>query len=194
MSTLAKNLARTVFVPAATLILQSAFFCHAEAVSPRQQTQTVNVDFDHQADFARCTSYSWVQGQPARNPSVDSLIVWHIDEALRAKGWTKVDQGATCLVLYQASLSEEKPAQTWGHGMGSGWTISGGVPNLRINRILKGMLVVDIGDAESKQIIWRAIATDTIADTDRQNEKKLDEIMKRMFKDFPPGAATPKIQ
>ena len=180
---LAKNLTRTFLVLAAAVVLPPGSVV----------AQTVNVDFDHQANFDRCTSYSWVLGQPARNPSVDAWIVSGIDESLAAHGWRKVNAGARCLLLYQASLTEEKPAQTWGNGMGPGWTVSGGVPNVRVNRVLKGMLVVDIGDAETRNIIWRGVATDTIGDSDEKNQKKLAEIMKVMFKDFPPSGAS-KIQ
>jgi uncharacterized protein DUF4136 len=181
--TLAKNLTRTLLVLAAAVVIYPS-----TAVA-----QTVNVDFDHQANFDRCTTYSWVLGQPARNPYVDARIVSGVDEALAAAHWRKVNDGASCLVMYQASVTEDTPAQTWGNGMGPGWTVSGGMPNVRVNRVLKGMLVVDIGDAETRNIIWRGVATDTVADSDEKNQKKLAEIMKIMFKDFPPSGAS-KIQ
>jgi hypothetical protein len=179
MNTHRRTMARTILALAALTIPPA-----------RAGAQTVNVDFDHEADFGRCTTYSWVTGQPARNPYADAMIVANIDEALAARGWSKVDTNATCLVMYQASLKEKKPAQVLGGTWGPGWGVSSGPGNVRVARVLEGMLVVDIGYAENRQIIWRAVASDTIADTDAKNEQMLTSIMKTMFKNFPP----PKIQ
>lgn len=184
MTTRMKDTARTLLALSAAVVIQSATGI----------AQTVNVDFDHEANFARCTTYSWVVGQPAKNPYADGLIVSKIDEALGAKGWQKVDSDATCLVMYQASLTEKKPAQVLGGSWGPGWGVSSGPADVRVARVLEGMLVVDIGYSESRQIIWRGVASDTIGDTDAKNEKTLTSIMKTMFKDFPPGSTNPKIQ
>jgi Domain of unknown function (DUF4136) len=179
MSTHPRTIARTILAVAALTI-----------PSARAAAQTVNVDFDHEANFGRCTTYSWVTGQPARNPYADALIVAKIDEALAGKGWSKVETDATCLVMYQASLAEKKPAQVLGGTFGPSWGVSSTPADVRVDRVLEGMLVVDIGYA-NRQIIWRAVASDTIADSDARNEQMLTSIVTTMFKDFPPPS---KIQ
>lgn len=176
MSTRTTNLVRTVLVLAAAVVTQSGSGI----------AQTVNVDFDHRADFSRCTSYAWIMGQPARNAWVDKLIVSDIDETLAARGWRKVDSDATCLVMYQASVTEKKPAQVMGGTFGVSWGISAASP-VRVTRVLEGMLIVDIGYADNQQIIWRGVATDTVGDSDDKNKNKLVSIVQTMFEGFPPS-------
>jgi hypothetical protein len=190
MSTCTKKMARTLLVLAAALAIQSG---QAIAQTESASAQKVNVDFDHEADFARCTTYSWITGQPARNAYVDTMIVSKIDEALTAKGWRRAIGDGTCLVMYQASIKESKPAQVMGGSWGSGWGVNPGNVNVRVSRVLEGMLIVDIGYADSGQIIWRGVASDTIGDSDEKNEKMLTSIVTTMFKDFPP-VTVPKIE
>jgi hypothetical protein len=47
-------------------------------------------------------------------------------------------------------------------------------------------LVVDIWDARTKQLLWRATATDTVSENPEKNEKKLKKAMEKMFKKYPP--------
>jgi len=191
MSTRRKNMAKTLLVLASALLTQSMA---ATAQTESASTQKVNVDFDHQADFARCTTYSWIIGQPARNAYVDNWIVSKIDDALASKGWKKASTEGACLVMYQASVKESRPAQVMGGSWGSGWGVNPGPVNVRVDRVLEGMLIVDIGYAENRQIIWRGIATDTIGDSDAKNEKVVTSIVETMFKDFPPSPGSPRIQ
>jgi hypothetical protein len=191
MSTRRNNMARTLLVLASALLTQSMA---ATAQTESSSTQKVNVDFDHQADFGRCTTYSWIAGQPARNAYVDNWIVSKIDDALASKGWKKAFTEGACLVMYQASVKENKPAQVMGGSWGSGWGVNPGPVDVRVNRVLEGMLIVDIGYAENRQIIWRGIATDTIGDSDDKNEKLVTSIVETMFKDFPPSPGSPRIQ
>jgi uncharacterized protein DUF4136 len=190
MSTRRKNWAGTLLVLASVLVSHSIA---ATAQTGSASAQKVNVDFDHQADFARCATYSWIIGQPARNAYVDNWIVSKIDDALASKGWRKSVTEGSCLVMYQASIKENKPAQVMGGSWGSGWGVNPAPVNVRVNRVLEGMLIVDIGYAENRQIIWRGVATDTIGDSDDKNEKALTSIVETMFKDFPPSPGSPRI-
>jgi hypothetical protein len=50
----------------------------------------------------------------------------------------------------------------------------------------EGTLVVDMFDANTKKLLWRGNATDTLSDKSDKNIKKLDKSVEKMFKDFPP--------
>ncbi len=50
-----------------------------------------------------------------------------------------------------------------------------------------GTLVVDLWDAQAKQLVWRGVASDTISDNPQQNEKKIDKAAEEMFKRYPPS-------
>ena len=146
--------------------------------------QEVSVQYDKQADFSRCTTYAWTAGQPAQNPLADKNIVAAIDEALGARGWKKADSGAACLVRYQASVREEKSLQVWD----SPRPFVRGIASVDVRTVVNGMLVVDIADAAKQDLIWRAVARDTVSDKPEKNEKKLAKAMEKMFGAFPPAA------
>ena len=50
----------------------------------------------------------------------------------------------------------------------------------------KGTLVVDIVDMQSKQMVWRASATETIVQDRDEMIKRFNKIMDKMWKNFPP--------
>jgi len=51
-----------------------------------------------------------------------------------------------------------------------------------------GTLVVDIFDTNSKKLIRRGSANDTLSNNSDKNIKELDKGVNKMFKEFPPGA------
>jgi hypothetical protein len=151
----------------------------------RATAQEVNVDQDKQADLVRCATYAWVGGQPAQDPLVDKHIVEAIDGALAAKGWRKVQGNPGCYVMYQASLREQRSLQIWN----GGGRFRGGMGSVDVQTVLNGMLVVDIADGASRQLVWRAVGKDTVSDKTSKNEKKLAKVVDKMFKDLPVAAA-----
>jgi len=147
--------------------------------------QEVTVDRDKSADFSRCATYAWAPGQPAQNPIADRRIVEGIDAALASKGWRKVQENPGCYVIYQASVKEQRGLQVWG----SGGRFFGGMASVDVKTVLNGMLVVDIGDAATRQVIWRGVARDTVSDKPEKNQKKLAKVMEKMFRDLPSSSA-----
>ena len=53
----------------------------------------------------------------------------------------------------------------------------------------EGTLVLDFYDGNTKQLIWRGSAEDTLSDKASKNEKKLDKGVAKMLKGFPPNSA-----
>ena len=151
--------------------------------------QKVSVDYDRDADFSKYKKYAWAEGVRASDSLMDKRIVEAIDAQLTAKGWTKVapDQSPDAYVLYQAAVSEETQATVWGTGYGAGWRRTGGTTQITTETILIGQLVVEIGDAASKQLVWRGKASDTLSDKPEKNEKKIKKAAEKMFKNFPPA-------
>jgi len=48
-----------------------------------------------------------------------------------------------------------------------------------------GTLVVDIYDANGKQMIWRGISQDTLSTKGSKNEKEMNKAIEKMFKQYP---------
>lgn len=152
-------------------------------ISPaRASAQEVSVDYDKRADLSKCATYAWAKGQPARDPLIDKHIIEAIDEALAAKGSRKVEENPGCYVRYQASAREQRGLQIWD----SGGRFMGGMGSVDVKTVRAGMLVVDLLDAATRELVWRAVARDTLSDKTDKNAKKLAKATKKMFEDFPP--------
>ena len=51
-----------------------------------------------------------------------------------------------------------------------------------------GNLIVDIFDGQSKNLIWRGTASETLSSKPEKNDKKLEHAVSEMFDHFPPKA------
>jgi Domain of unknown function (DUF4136) len=75
-------------------------------------------------------------------------------------------------------------------GFGGGWRWRGfgntGMATTTVRNIPVGRLIVDIFDGNSKQLVWRGIAADTLTGNPEKNEKNLGKSVTEMFKKFPP--------
>jgi hypothetical protein len=147
----------------------------------------VTTDYDHKVDFGRYHTYSWI-GVRAGNSLWQDRIMAAIDNDLAAKGWTKVASGGDAAVSAFGRTREQDTLRTfydtfpgWGW---SGW--GGGTATTYTDRSTIGALTVDIFDANSKRLIWRGMATDTLSDKPEKNREKLEKAVEDMFKKFPP--------
>ena len=155
--------------------------------------QHVQTDFDHQANFSQYKTYSWQKIEPP-NSLWDARIKNAVDAQLAAKGWTQVDSGGDVAVVAMKTSKTQRTLRTFYDGFGGGWgwrRFGGGGfgDSTTTEQDYKvGTLVIDLYDAETKQLIWRGSAQDTLSDKATQNEKKLDKGVAKMFKAFPPGS------
>ena len=144
--------------------------------------QHVNVDYDRDVDFSKYNTYAWRPGQPAANPLVDKRILTAVDKELTAKGWTRTEASPGAIVTYQTAIGAERRLNAWGSGpRWGGWS-----GTVNAETILTGQLVVDVYDAVTRQLMWRGITSDTATDNAHKNEKRLNEAVAKLFKQFPP--------
>lgn len=147
----------------------------------------VTVDWDKDTNFAAYKTYTWEKGTPAKNPLMDQRIIDAIDKQLAAKGLQKVDATANpdLIVIYHAAVGVETQLNTMNTG-GWGWRMGGGMATTTVDKIPTGQLVVDIGDAKTKKLVWLGNASDTISDNPDKVAKKINSVVQDMFKKFPP--------
>jgi hypothetical protein len=148
----------------------------------------VTVDWDKQADFTHFKTYAWGRGTPAKNPLMDQRIVAAIDKQLASKGLQKVDDpsNADLVVIYHAAVGEQTQLNTTDMGGGWGWRWGSGMSTTTVDKIPTGQLVVDIGDARTKKLLWLGNAKDTLSDKPEKNEEKINKAVEKMFAKFPP--------
>ena len=145
-------------------------------------------DFNHQTDFRRYHTYSWI-GVRAGNTLWQDRIMGAVDGALAAKGWMKVPSGGDAGVSAFGRTREQDTLETFYDGFPGwgwrGWWGTGTATTVLVPQAV-GDLTVDIFDGKTKQLIWRVKAEKTLSSKPEKNEKKLEKSVEDMFKKFPP--------
>ena len=148
----------------------------------------VTTDFNHKTDFTKYHTYSWI-GVKAGNQLWQDRIQMAVDQALSQKGWMKVPSGGDASVSAFGRTREQETLQTFYDGFpGWGWRWGGGLGTSTTDVVpyQVGTLVVDVFDGNSKQLIWRGSASDTLSSNPEKNDKKMEKNVEDMFKKFPP--------
>ena len=158
--------------------------------------QDVKTDFDKAFNFSTVKTYSITIGTTWGNNLAERRVLTEIDEEIASKGWKKVSESeANIIVVLHGATDTKRSASTfysggmggygyrgYGGGMGSSQTV--------VNEYKVGMLVVDMFEAKSKNLVFRGTAEDELSDNPDKNKKRLEKASQKMFKNFPPGAKT----
>jgi hypothetical protein len=122
--------------------------------------QQVKYNYAAGTNFSKYKTYKWVPIEGAMHPDqlVDQQIVQAIDALLTAKGFTKTEaEDADLYVGYQGSVEQEKQLSAYG----GGWRLGGGTATT--TTIDVGTLGFDVYDPQTKQLVWRGLATKSLA-------------------------------
>jgi len=142
----------------------------------------VHVDRDERVNFPAFRKYSWVEGTPARRAEIEAMIRGAVEAEFEARGLTRDDDEPDVYVATHASL-EGMPALnpknfTYGGYPGEHWRPKGVNP-------YKPSLIVDLLDGESKQLIWRGIASGNLTRDLEKLDRKIRRVVRKMFRKYP---------
>lgn len=157
------------------------------------------VDYDRSVDFSSVKTYAWAeQKQTEINDLNQKRIVSAVESQLALKGLKPVDSNPDVYVAYFTDDDEQVEVDTthmgydygpgmywdpyWGGGMGMSTSTS------RVRKYTMGTLVVDLYDADEKQLVWRGAVTATVDEDPRKLEKKINKGIAKLFKKYPPAA------
>ena len=145
----------------------------------------VKVGYDETVDFSGYQTYSWRQGTPAARPEIQEWIVAAVDGEMQTAGLHKVKEGADIEVTTVA-FGEWKNALVGNYvrlGSNSTW----GIITADVAHVATGNLIVELAHQNTETVVWRAIAKDAVDDSKpKKIRSKVDKLVKKMFKDFPP--------
>ncbi len=151
--------------------------------------QNVTYDVDRTANFSMFRTYAWVQGNRVGDELNHRRIVTAIDTQLARKGFAKLETAASAdvLVAYHASFDEDLQVSGFSSGWGAyrfGGSRSG---SARVEEILIGTLAVDMMDAKTKSIVWRAMASKEIdvKASPEKRDKSINKAAEKLFKNYP---------
>lgn len=147
----------------------------------------VRTDYDHNVSFSLYKTYSWAKlDMPSSlwNDRVKEAV----DKALAAKGWKEVPAGGDVSIVAVGTTREKPTLYTFYNGF-DGWMWGGfgdAVATTTVENYRVGTLILDMYDSNTKKLIWRGSASDTLSDKPEKNEKKLDKSVQNLFEHFPP--------
>jgi hypothetical protein len=179
----------SIRTPLATLALTLAVAGSASA-------QKVSTDWDHSAVWSKYNSYYITIAKPFGTQLGQERAVAAVDSALQSKGWKKVpslDAASAAVIINGAGQKEETSTTMYTGGGFAGWGWGGGgmgMATTSTSQYTVGTIVVDIFDVMTKQLLFRGQASETLSNNAEKNTKTLYKAMAKMFKDFPPTAAS----
>jgi len=146
--------------------------------------QQVSVNYNHSQSFAQYHTYAWENNDPNRiaNSILAQVAQSDIDNALQAKGLSKVDMSANpdLIVMGSGGLKQQTSYSAWGmRGIG------GGMGGITPEQNVEGTLVVSIYDAKQKALIWRGIGQGTLSNNGNKNQQMVGKAVTKMFKQYP---------
>jgi hypothetical protein len=149
--------------------------------------QSVTYDLDRSANFTRFKTYMWVRGTNLDDQLNHQRILRAVDAQLAARGFSKVEAAGNPDVLVAYHASFDKNLQI--NGFGSGPRIGMRSGTATVEEIVVGTLAIDVMDAQTKNIVWRGMATkelDAKASPEKK-EKNINKAAEKIFKNYPGG-------
>jgi hypothetical protein len=153
----------------------------------------VKTDYDHGAQFSQYHTFQWKALPAPSDGVVDNSItverVKHsIDQQVARKGLEETNKNPDVYLVYHFNASnaiQYMPYYGWGGRRG--WWGPGGYAE----RFAAGSLTIDMVDARTNRLVWRAYCGDTASNVvDVQSEKNIDKMVSKAFKQFPPKSAS----
>jgi hypothetical protein len=152
--------------------------------------QQVKTDYDRNINFSQYKTYSWEKVK-TQDPLWVDRIKSAVDADLTAKGWTQVPSDGNISLVAMEATKNEKTLNTFYNGFGGGWRWGGfGNATTTVDTYKVGTLVLDMFDTQTKKLVWRGSASDTLSDKTDKNIKNLNKGVQKMLKHFPPEAST----
>ena len=161
----------------------------------------VFIDHDTKYDFASIKTFAWAPtpdtSVEASNPLMHSRIVNAIEHYITMGGTREVTENPDVYVTYHTDSKEEMQLNTssygygspggwgWGgYGYGAGWGgASMGASTTSVSTYEVGTLIIDVWDADAKELIWRGTATNIyISANPDKMMKKIDKALAKIVK------------
>jgi len=149
--------------------------------------QNVKVNWDRSTFFSSYKTYQWIPSPSSTttNPQIAETIVSQTNLQLEAKGVKKATAGQPdILVAYQTTVdrpmlpsSGETPSA---YQPGPAWNGKHSEP------LPTGTLAINLYDARSKALVWRALITAEVGESRPSDKVKIAKGLSKAFAQFPP--------
>jgi hypothetical protein len=149
------------------------------ATQGRPALGKINSTYDKTASFATFTTYRWVGGVSAADPSAHKAIVSAIDAEMASLGLKRVEGGAgdvtlRYLAVRSTSVDLEKLEalqKQGGDAAGADFSV--------------GRLVIVMEDAASSRRLWAADGMERLNPAAAERDRTISAVVARMFETYP---------
>jgi hypothetical protein len=148
--------------------------------------QDVYVNSSPGANFSQYHTYAWGQQQNP-NQIANSFLAQEaktqINNQLQSKGLKLVQESENpdLIVVGSGGMKTQTSYNMYGTRM-----IGGGMGSITAQQNVEGTLVVDIYDANAKELVWRGVGQGTLNQKNSQKNMQLvDKAVAKMFKKYP---------
>jgi len=162
------------------------------------QKGKVKVEYAHSTDFGKFRTYAWKEGHALGQNNllplelIGKYVHAAVTRELNARGLKEVTSNPDAFITYFVGLEEKSsvtPLEQYDHfgktsyqaaeSFGSTWD------QTMVMEYRKGILLIDLVDAASNSLVWRAHCKET-AGNPGNLQAKIDAAARIGFKDFPP--------
>jgi hypothetical protein len=152
---------------------------------------TTNADYNPATDFSKYKTFAWHETGDIKDPIWRDRIRSAVSAELMRKGYREDDSNPNLWVVAHTRLDEQTQINTYNSGWGYGWGWYGGgvgMTTSTVQQIPVGTLIVDLVDANQKEMVWRGTATKTLDPSSSPEDKQahLQEAVTKMFENYPP--------
>ena len=157
-------------------------------------TMQVVTDYSESADFSRFNTFQYKETEMTiadTNPLAHRRIVNAIRQEMISSGLTEVDSDPDVYVTYYGKVNEQIILHHThlGYHRGSHWR-GGARPGTIATTYVRGTLVIDIWEAEQKELVWRGVVSDAVSGNPDRNTARINRGISRVFERFPPASAS----
>jgi hypothetical protein len=159
--------------------------------------QKIKIDFDSEADFSHIRTYEWrIHPIFEKQPELRQLYATGIQLVLQAgntelpkRGLHPADSSPDVFITFFLHAKDaEKTVTTIDSGpfwAGYGWYAPPVWTTTSIEYYKEGMMVLDIIDARTSKLLWRAYCGDEIDDMSNRH-KNINKAVRKALDRFPP--------
>ena len=155
--------------------------------------QKITVEYDKSIDFSKYKTYAIDPVNNAPRPMLRLAIQAAVQDDLGKRGLTKVDSNPDLYVQMYGAIDTDYTAHYHDPYYGGGippsntryevWhTIPGTVTSVTIP---KGTMMIDLLDANKKELVWRGVAKQKLSDQRDELLEQVNTAVEKMFAKYP---------
>lgn len=157
----------------------------------------VSNDYDQDADFRTYETYDWLDNRPNipaevvaamnQNPLFDKRLRSAAESELNAKGLTRDQTDPDILLTYHVGVEDKVDVTDWGYRYSGQYY--GYQRDIQLYQYHEGTLIIDMIDAKTMQLVWRASGTKTVDENPapEQLDKRINDAVGRILASYPPA-------